>query len=375
MRRKLKMILPLVMMLLILPACDESVSDSSQDESQLSLGDIFSDSSFQEDSTSSQSSGQLNGAESAPEEENTSKSTGEMVSGFDPATNQTITLGGITFSFPAYYDVLDEESTEQQRSYYPEPKNYYAGLIFSVEYVELSQSDFDSMKPEFADAMIDMLEESGSVAEIQSESTTIAGLSAWSISCISESLFISSPIRCSFVFNPESKAVVYIMHSHDSTDKSNYDYIGDYYKVLESAVLSEEQGSDTESGNQEMDENLKKLIALDREKNASDIEDFATVYSGQEIELELLTAYVEPYKNFRTRFNYLLYAVDGDNVMMAGPAFLFKDVNYYDLKLTGNNIPESFGTGIHCRVTAKVEGYEDGMILLDPISTKVINIY
>ena len=262
MQRKLNVLL-LIVMLLILPACDESLSETSQDGPRLSLEDIFDDSSSQERSTDIQS----NGAESTLEEDNASESAGELVSGFDPATNQTITLGGITFSFPAYYDVLDEESTEQQCHYYPEQKDYYASLMFSVEYVELSQSDFDSMKPEFADTMIDMLEESGDITEVQSESTTIAGLSAWSISCVSKSLFISSPVRWSFVFNPESKAVVYIMHSHDSTDKSNYDYIGDYYKVLESAVLSEVQEPDAALDNQEMDENIKKLITLDREKN------------------------------------------------------------------------------------------------------------
>lgn len=369
MQRKRNVLL-LIVMLLILPACDENLSETSQDGSWLSVEDVSDESSSWEGPTDLQS----NGAESTLED-NDSDSVSELVSGFDPATNQTITLGGITFSFPAYYDVLDEESTEQQRSYYPKPKNYYASLVFSVEYAELSQSDFDNMKSEIADAIIDTLKESGGISQVQSESTTIAGLSAWSISCVSESLFISSPVRWSFVFNPESKAMVYIMHSHDSTDQSNYDYIGDYCKVLESAVLSGVQEPDAVLDNQEMDESIKKLIALDREKNASDIEDFATVYSGQEIELELLTAFVEPYKNYKTRFNYLLYAVDGDTVMVLGPAFLFKDVSYYDLKLTGDNIPESFGTGIHCRVTAEVEGYEDGMILLDPISTKVINTY
>lgn len=120
---------------------------------------------------------------------------------------------------------------------------------------------------------------------------------------------------------------------------------------------------------------LAALIHMDREKDVNSIQSFANNYEGSEIEIELLTAFVEPYKDYKTRFNYILYAVDGDNVMLSGPAFLFKDVNYYDLHLTGSNKPETFNIGLHCRVCAEVGGYEDGFVLLDPVSVEVIKAY
>ena len=120
---------------------------------------------------------------------------------------------------------------------------------------------------------------------------------------------------------------------------------------------------------------LSNLIHLDWKKNLSTIKNFATSHYGDIIQLEMLTSYVEPNKNYKTRFNYTLYAVDGDNVMMSGPVFMFKDVNYSDLKLVGSNKPETFGVGIHCRVKAKVVGFENDMILLDPEAISVIKVY
>ena len=122
-------------------------------------------------------------------------------------------------------------------------------------------------------------------------------------------------------------------------------------------------------------EELAALIHMDYEKDESSIQSFANNYKGREIEIELLTAFVEPYKNYNTRFNYTLYAVDGDKAMLSGPVFSFKDVNYYDLHLTGPNKPDSFVSGLHCLVCAKVEGYEDGFVLLDPVSIEVIKAY
>ena len=122
-------------------------------------------------------------------------------------------------------------------------------------------------------------------------------------------------------------------------------------------------------------EELAALIHMDYEKDVSSIKSFANNYKGKEIEIELLTAFVEPYKNLNTRFKYTLYAVDGEKAMLSGPVFFFKDVNYYDLHLTGSNKPDSFVSGLHCRVRAEVGGYEDGFVLLDPVSIEVIKAY
>lgn len=122
---------------------------------------------------------------------------------------------------------------------------------------------------------------------------------------------------------------------------------------------------------------LQKLIYLDRQANELDIKAFAEEYNGKTLEIEMLTAFVEKYKNYKTRFNFLLYAVQDGSAMLMGPAFMFENVNYNDLHLTGENVPDSFGTGIHCRVKAEIEGYDstNQWILLDPVSIEVIKVY
>lgn len=122
---------------------------------------------------------------------------------------------------------------------------------------------------------------------------------------------------------------------------------------------------------------LQSLIHLDRGVSGAEIKAFAEKYKGKTIELEMLTAFVENNKNYKTRFNYLLYAVQDGNVMLAGPSFAFEDVNYYDLNLTGDNIPDTFGITTHCLVKAEIDGYNSNSewILLDPVSIEVIKIY
>lgn len=118
---------------------------------------------------------------------------------------------------------------------------------------------------------------------------------------------------------------------------------------------------------------LYELIHLDRVKDSERIESIASDFEGKVIELYLVTGFVEQYRNYKTRFNYVLYAVYGDNIMLTGPAFMFKDVAYRDIMLTGPNKPDVFDIGLICRVKAEVDGLENGFILLDPISTEVVS--
>lgn len=120
---------------------------------------------------------------------------------------------------------------------------------------------------------------------------------------------------------------------------------------------------------------VSELIKCDKVQNESAIIAFVDEYLNQEIEIELLTAFVENNEDYNTRFNYLLYAVENEKVMMQGPAFMFKNVNYYDLHLSGTNKPDSYEIGMHSSVRAEIEGYEDGMILLDPIEIEVMGDY
>ncbi|MGI6686857.1 MAG: DUF4839 domain-containing protein [Christensenellales bacterium] len=118
---------------------------------------------------------------------------------------------------------------------------------------------------------------------------------------------------------------------------------------------------------------LLSFLSLDRVKDAKKIEEFVEEYKGKNIELYMLTSYIDQYRNYKTRFIYVLTATYGKDLKLSGPAFAFKDVGYYDLKLTGPNVPDSFDLGLWCKVRAEVEGMEGGLVLLDPISIEVVS--
>lgn len=168
---------------------------------------------------------------------NSVEDTSRTLSGFNISTNQTITFCGIIFSFPDYFDELESETISSDYAhYYPKEKDYYCSLIFSASDTEFSQSEFDNNKSEIANEYI---KEQGSIENINSASATIAGLSGWSISYVTTDPENPTTVNLHFAFNPVYQKIVVILLAFDSHDLSNYDYIGDYNKVLQSATLEE----------------------------------------------------------------------------------------------------------------------------------------
>lgn len=171
-------------------------------------------------------------------------SPGRDISGFDIKTNQTIKWYGIDFSFPAYFDVLKEVSKEEWITYYPEEEDYYANLMFQT--YEFSETE------EFFKIGIPFIVESTfsdgpfTNAEIQkSEEILIAGLPGWTITFTTadtdrQGVFTNGVY--SFVYNTNAKKIIMISCFYDSNDQSQYDYLGDHKKVLETAKLSTESG-------------------------------------------------------------------------------------------------------------------------------------
>lgn len=176
----------------------------------------------------------------APEVSETSEvSIERTVSGFDTKTNKTITWGGIGLSFPSYFDVLDKGSTETWMHYYPQEEDYYASLVLQKSEFSGTQEDFNSQIPSLIKSIADS-EDFANVELQKSEEISIAGLPGLAItyteSDAKEDLVISTTID-SFVYNINTGEVITISLSYDSNDKSQYDYLGDYEKVLKTAKL------------------------------------------------------------------------------------------------------------------------------------------
>lgn len=170
-------------------------------------------------------------------EENTEQRT---QSGFDALTNQTITLGGVKFYFPAYYDVPDKNSTDGWIAFYSYSEEIYnfSMLVFRAEdsdNMSLSQEQFDNMKAEMADSVLETLNQE--VTQTESVKATIAGLSGWKISFrgLDDESLITGNIA--FAFNPENQMIISVMQVNDQKDISIYDYMGDFQKIIETAEL------------------------------------------------------------------------------------------------------------------------------------------
>lgn len=120
-------------------------------------------------------------------------------------------------------------------------------------------------------------------------------------------------------------------------------------------------------------ENSKELAKLLNTKDAEFsplTKEFAEKYDGKTIEFDGNTAAVQPHGNYTTRFDYLIYAGDYSETSVKGPSFQFRDVNYYDLHLTGKNIPDVFDVGLNIHIVATVGDYNEtsGLFQLIPVS-------
>lgn len=164
------------------------------------------------------------------------------VSGFDTKTNQTITWCGIDISFPSYFNVLNENSSETWMDFYPEEEDYYASLMFQSEEFSGTQEEFNSAIPSIVESTLEG--DYFANTEIQkSEEISIAGLPGWTITYSGADADGDGDISTgsySFAYNIDTGKVAMISCIYDSNDQSQYDYLGDYKKVLKTAKLSAE---------------------------------------------------------------------------------------------------------------------------------------
>ena len=119
-------------------------------------------------------------------------------------------------------------------------------------------------------------------------------------------------------------------------------------------------------------EEFRALIESPEPDNAT-VEQFVSKYKGRTIEFDGNVADVAPYKSYKTRFDFLIYAGDYSTTSAHDPNFKFADVAYHDLNLTGNNIPDSIGTGQNLHIVAEILEYNStqAVLFLEPVTTSV----
>jgi hypothetical protein len=101
--------------------------------------------------------------------------------------------------------------------------------------------------------------------------------------------------------------------------------------------------------------------------------DFATRYEGQTVAFNGSITHMAPHGDYETRYDFLLGPGDEGPQTTVGPAFKYKDVNVFDLKLTGKEIPATVGEGDKFRFVAEVREFNavQCLFFLDPVSTEV----
>ena len=117
-------------------------------------------------------------------------------------------------------------------------------------------------------------------------------------------------------------------------------------------------------------EEFRALIESPEPDNAT-IEQFVSKYKGRTIEFDGNAADVGAHNSYKTRFDFLIHAGDYNPNSTHGPNFKFSDVAYYDLHLTGANIPDSIGTGQNLHIVAEILEYNSTQELfyLKPVTT------
>ena len=137
-----------------------------------------------------------------------------------------------------------------------------------------------------------------------------------------------------------------------------------YYEV-EGLAEAERGETITTENNSEL-----AYILSTKDEFDSKIQEFTNKYAGEMIEFDALIADVSKNEDYKTRFNYLIHAGDYSTTSVSGPNFQFHDVNYGDLNLVGDNVPETFGVGLNIHVIARVGEYNEisGLFQLEPIA-------
>ena len=115
-------------------------------------------------------------------------------------------------------------------------------------------------------------------------------------------------------------------------------------------------------------DNCPELAAILSNKAEMDpsYSDFASKYKGRTIEFNGRIDYCSHYKNYDTRFDYLVSAGDYDPDHQVGPSFKFENVNYSDLHTNMGTV----SVGLNVRIIAEVRSYDSnsGLFYLKPIS-------
>ena len=239
--------------------------------------------------------------------------------GFDSKTNQSVEAAGVSFELPAYFEKKSGTST-----YYAETGRGTTFLqVDSYSNVSASASEFDNGKKELVDRYLEGMSTDKLViddSKTEVEDREIAGLPG--------SLFRYSgaytPVGLEgagiVFYNQEAKAIGALILLESS--ESQYDYLPDFYRILDSATLVDESSSATSASASggEVSPDLKEMLDS-YEAFMDEYVEFMKTYQDSSDTLGMLSEYTN-YMQRYTDFMNKVEKVDTSNMSAA-------DYDYY----------------------------------------------
>ena len=174
-------------------------------------------------------------------------------------------------------------------------------------------------------------------------------------------------------YGNQTKAAVEAFQKASSLEVTGIITNIDMAKLFASQV-AQEVGQPVEiSGNLTV-QNCELLAKMLQAKNPGNlVGQFITKYKGRTIEFDGNIAYMSNHDGYKTRYDILILYGDFSTTSATGPYFQFRDVNYYDIELTGRNQPDSVHMGQNYHIIAEVVRYDASaeLIILKPVSMEL----
>ena len=173
-------------------------------------------------------------------------------------------------------------------------------------------------------------------------------------------------------FQKDSKVVI-TYHTFPKEEKDDTESTDE----KSSGTVKQSTNDTSAESNQEIltvknNEELAAMLLLKDEHHPT-VGKFAEKYEDRTIQFNGYIAHMMPHEEYTTRYDILIYVGDYSETPFSGPSFKFEDVNIFDLKLTGSEIPENIEVKQNLLITAEVEEYNEnsGLFFLKPISTEI----
>jgi len=267
-----------------------------------------------------------------PVQNNLVKTNREMRHGYDPATNQSLTFGGITVSFPDYWIQYNNDSDNPY--YCAETGNRIAELLFTYDNTAMKEPDFHT---NISDIMSDYLDNRTSDVSdvVMGNATDCEGIPAYAIGYqgkIGDNEMIG---RCVFVYDPsEGNLLTLDLRQTNNTD---FTYFDDFNEMVSNIVMEDYESP---SDNTDLDDILSDSVEasndmIDQEE-AIDIEDEESDVSEDEIthkvfpypdesEITNVDDYKSFYRNYKSDYNQNWYRIKMPVYSVSGNSITVRD--------------------------------------------------